>query len=556
METENLLDYETLNEETKTLLNKAMDIYFTIKDKNIEKLVKGIIGKTNYTFTRLDKKIFSIYLAGFLTDTSLRTILEEFDEIKTEDLFDFIDITEEDIKSLDNSDYKEYYDTKFKLTLETMKEDLPQNYEKIIPEVIFYWLGFSYSTRSRIIDYFMKANIPNAPSFAEDHPSFKMIKKAAKQTGAMKEKSNREYNLNRTSPFLGVPKEETALETQAQKFDINDENLWSLLEDIKKKFIGQETAAENLFYNIVNNQDLAFQKDIDDGQRSIIFMDGPTGTGKTAITREITEQLDIPFISTSVTKYSATGYVGGDLTDILKDLVKKANGDVEKAQRGIVVLDEFDKLAYDNNRAQVMKQDVQQQLLDFMGGGKYTLTTSMGLFGSTSTEFDTSKLTFICLGALTNLRENKQEIKPAIGFGEQIQKQEEKEYAITPQDLIDLGLERELVGRFNTYLHTEEYSKDTLLRILKESTISPIHGFEKWVSSKNKQLIIEEEVYETIAQAAYELNTGARSLQTIMNSIRTPFLKEVIRGENPIVELNTSVVKEIVDNTSHRKGRM
>ena len=116
---------------------------------------------------------------------------------------------------------------------------------------------------------------------------------------------------------------------------------------------------------------LVQNEEMPDGQRSIIFLDGPTGTGKTAINREITEKLGIPFTATSVTNYSSTGYVGGDITDVLKELYKKANGDIEKAQRGIVIFDEFDKIAYSRSGGLEMKRAVQQQLLDFLGGGKY-----------------------------------------------------------------------------------------------------------------------------------------------------------------------------------------
>lgn len=228
-----------------------------------------------------------------------------------------------------------------------------------------------------------------------------------------------------------------------------------------------------------------------DGQRSIIFLDGPTGTGKTAITREITEKLDIPFTSTSFTNYSAAGYVGGDIIDILKDLYKKAKGDLEKAQRGIIVLDEFDKIAYSRSGGLEMKRAVQQQLLDFLGGGKYTIRVGNGIFNTEEIEFDTSKLTFVCLGALTDLRSQKTEKKQSIGFGQSSQQSEQQEYSITPQDLIRIGLERELVGRINTYLHTNDYSKENLIRILKESTISPLIGFRQWIESRGKKLEID-----------------------------------------------------------------
>ena len=201
-----------------------------------------------------------------------------------------------------------------------------------------------------------------------------------------------------------------------------------------------------------------------------------------------------------------------------------------------------------------MKRAVQQQLLDFMGGGKYTIHVGKGFYDGRTVEFDTSKLTFICLGALSGLRETKTEKKQSLGFSSS-EESDIQEYTITPQDLMGIGLERELVGRFNTYLHTEEYSKEDLLRILKESTISPIVGFTKWVEANGKKLEIEDGVYEAIVDAAYELNTGARSLQTVMNNIRTHYIKPVMRGTEEVIYLDLETVININKSMVTRKGR-
>lgn len=296
-------------------------------------------------------------------------------------------------------------------------------------------------------------------------------------------------------------------------------------------------------------------EELPDGERSIIFLDGPTGTGKTAITREIAEKSGIPFTSSSATNYSSTGYVGGNITDTLKELYQKANGDLEKAQRGIIVFDEFDKIAYSRSGGLEMKKAVQQQLLDFLGGGKYTIDVGNSIFTMEEIEFDTSKLTFICLGALTDLRSQKTEKKQSIGFGSS-QQSNQQDYTITPQDLIGIGLERELVGRFNTYLHTNDYSRENLTKILKESTISPLIGFRKWIEARGKKLEIDESVYSLIVDQAYELNTGARSLQTVMNNIRTHFIKEVLRGSNETIYLDSETVEKINGQTMNRKGRI
>lgn len=202
-----------------------------------------------------------------------------------------------------------------------------------------------------------------------------------------------------------------------------------------------------------------------------------------------------------------------------------------------------------------MKKAVQQQLLDFMGGGKYNITVGGSIFDRKEIEFDTSKLTFICLGALSELRDIKLRKKPSIGFESKNEVSDTDVYSIVPQDLVDIGLERELVGRFNTYLHTEEYSKDDLLKILKESSISPLIGFEKWVSSNGKKLQIDDDVYDTIASIAYDLNTGARSLQTVMNNIRTPFIKKVLREKDEIIYLDSDTVISINGRTVNRRRK-
>ena len=311
---------------------------------------------------------------------------------------------------------------------------------------------------------------------------------------------------------------------------------------------------ENLFYNIVNNQQLSTLSEIADGERSIIFLDGPTGTGKTAITREITQKLNIPFTSTSIVNYSSTGYVGGDITDTLVDLYHKAGDNVSLAQRGIIVLDELDKLATGSDGLE-MKKAVQQQLLDFLGGGKYIIDVGENLFDKKKIEFDTSKLTFVCLGALSNLREEKQESKRSLGFSTEVEEKDKANYSITPDDLIGIGLERELVGRFNTYLHTNDYSKEDLVRILKESSISPLIGLEKWINMNGKTLEIDEDAYDAIAEHAYNLNTGARSLQTVVNNIRTYYMKEVLRGNSPIVHLDKDTINRINENSINRRVR-
>lgn len=348
-------------------------------------------------------------------------------------------------------------------------------------------------------------------------------------------------------------------QTSIVKEDTNDiinnsENIKKLLASIEQKFIGQENAAKLLFFNIIKNQKLASIPNIPSGTRSIMFIDGPSGTGKTAITKDITDNLGLPFVATSITNYSASGYVGGNITDILKELYVKSGGDLSKAERGIVVLDELDKIVNNSSRDLTMKTAVQHQLLDFLGGGKYTIEVDKGQ----TVEFDTSKLTFVCLGALTNLRNDKMQMSSSRPIGFNVKYDEStkaQDYSITPEDLIKMGFEKELVGRFNTYVHTKDYSKSDLKKILLESKISPLIGFKTLVSSFGKKLVIDEDAYDLIAEAAYDLNTGARSLQTVVNNLNSRYLEELLVGAEEEIHITFEDVKRINEAAFKEKGR-
>lgn len=381
--------------------------------------------------------------------------------------------------------------------------------------------------------------------------------------GEIKIKSNNSEDLlneillhpNAKSQTTTAPKvEPSQASPKTKEKEDSKKSTWEILDGIKAKFIGQERLAKELFYNIINNQFLANQEEIVDGERSIIFIDGPTGTGKTAITREITKCLDIPFTSTSITSYSSTGYVGGNITDTLVDLYKKANGNIKKAEKGIIVLDEFDKIISNGRNGLEMKRAVQQQLLDFLGGGKYIINVG-DRKDEKLVEFDTSRLTFVCLGALTDLRTKKTDKRFEIGFDSNNKTQNNGTYTIRPEDLIELGIEKELVGRFNTYLHTDEYNKNALERILRESSISPIKGFEKLLSAHGMSLKIDEDAYGEIASSAYNLNTGARSLQTIVNIVRNEYLEKIYNGSIESVHLTKDNVESIVQDSTTRRER-
>ena len=377
------------------------------------------------------------------------------------------------------------------------------------------------------------------------------IKENDNQTTVSQTLAEKTITEDNSSPVYDAQTEEEKKKTSIVS---SPENIKKMLASIEQKFIGQENAAKLLFFNIIKNQKLASIPNIPSGTRSIMFIDGPSGTGKTAITKDITDNLGLPFVATSITNYSASGYVGGNITDILKELYVKSGGDLSKAERGIVVLDELDKIVNNSSRDLTMKTAVQHQLLDFLGGGKYTIEVDKGQ----TVEFDTSKLTFVCLGALTNLRNDKMQMSSSRPIGFNVKYDEStkaKDYSITPEDLIKMGFEKELVGRFNTYVHTKDYSKSDLKKILLESKISPLIGFKTLVSSFGKKLVIDEDAYDLIAEAAYDLNTGARSLQTVVNNLNSHYLEELLVGAGEKIHITFEDVKRINEAAFKEKGR-
>lgn len=344
-----------------------------------------------------------------------------------------------------------------------------------------------------------------------------------------------------------------------KNFELDKININDIISDINSKIVGQEKAVKtlvtNIYYNQVLIENLSKNDDIDsselDSRKISILLDGSTGTGKTAILKEIAAKLDLPIDIVNANSFSETGYVGPTITDILSRLLKKANGNLELAERGIIVLDEIDKIATpDTYDTRDMKKGVQEELLSFIGGGKYDIAISSG-FMKNSVSFDTSKITFILSGAFTKLREDKiqEQEKKINGMGFNSGNNDLKnEYEITSQDYIDYGLMREFFGRIKVLTSTKSYSIDDLKTILLNSKISPLKNFEKTIQMFGyNNLKYNDEVLDKICEEAYKLDTGARGLQSIMANIQNKILIDLINQTynlNEPIEINDNLLDE------------
>ena len=381
-----------------------------------------------------------------------------------------------------------------------------------------------------------------------EHPSIMKIYKSDAKTNKLKQLTANDIMKAKT-----IKKEET----EDKEETISKEEINSIIEDINKKIIGQEDAVRTLVSNIYYNQlllNINSVKEMDslelESRKVNILIDGETGTGKTAITKAVAAKFNIPIEIRSANSFSETGYVGASITDILVNLINQADGDIKKAERGIIILDEIDKLATSKDYTHSMKQGVQEELLTFISGGEYDLKDEFGR----KTTFDTSKITFILMGAFTELRDSKikENEKSKFGFGDDNDK--EKTYTLTPEDYIEYGLMREFFGRIKVLTSTKSYSKEDLKKILLTSEISPLKNFEKNARMFGYDgLAYDPDFIQRVVDEAYEMKTGARALQTVMSGVQNNLLMDMINNTTEY-EKPLELKEENIDN--YRKSKI
>ena len=277
-----------------------------------------------------------------------------------------------------------------------------------------------------------------------------------------------------------------------------------------------------------------------------VLLLGPTGVGKTYMVKQLAKELGVPFVKADATKYSETGYMGANVEDLIKDLVKQADDDLNKAEFGIVYIDEADKLATQNSKhhgKDVNGRGVQLGLLKMMEETDVDLRSGndpsshmqtfmeMQSSGGKLPEkiINTRNILFILSGAFTGLEEviGKRLSKTKIGFGAGEQKQKIKEQNmfshVSTEDLVEFGLEPEFVGRIPVRVSCEHLSPDDLYTILKESKGSVLSQYYRSFGAYGINIEFTECALREIAERAHKQNTGARSLMTIIESALRDF---------------------------------